>query len=440
VIDLGEGGGPGAAGPAGPGGTGSVDGWVLWRRRARWPAAFAVVVVVLLGLAGSAARPAGPRLLWRLSTVNSFDVTRGTLYADDPVARRLVAYQLSDGVARWHREEPVDPQFFLEGGELMITVTTPSGESHHARLDPDTGATTLLIEDGLLGIAPDGSVILQSGDDHVTRLIVAPPTGGGRRVAATVPYPAWWILTPDNRELTWVSAAGMLHLVDLLTGAEQVRDTGLRAPASPTDATEPPIVVTVVRDALVVTARAGETLTVAAFARTDLARRWVRTFARVPLPNGEPSFGTAYACGPLACVPAAGTAGRTGTDLVDPADGRLARHVNTDILVSGESRWQLVPATGDAQMLDLFDVETGTRAHLGWERVADLDPQRYLMSRARRDATDFGVFDVATGRLTRIGTLPGGYSGCKLDPPYLACLKPGADPFLGVWRVSMPTS
>jgi hypothetical protein len=427
VIDLGERGTEGADERVD-----GAGGWVLWRRRARWLAAF-VVVVLLAPLGGSAAPPAAPRLLWRMSAVNSFEVGHGLLYADDPVTRTLVAYRLSDGMVRWQREEQTDPQFFLAGGHPMITVAMPSGDTRLARLDPETGATTLTIADGMIGVTPDGSVISESDDERAARFIVLPPSGVGRRVVATVPYPAEWFLTPDNRVLTWVDAAGVLHVVDVLTGAEQVRDTGLRVPAPPAEDNEPPIGVAVVRDTFLVTARAEKTFTVAAFGQADLARRWVRTFARpAPRPDGKPWLPTAYGCGPFACVP---TPGRTGTDVLDPADGRLTRHLDVEILFFGETRWQLTTASDDGLIVDLFDMETGTRPYPGWEKVADVDPQWYLMRRARRDATDFGAFDVTTGRLTRIGTLPGGYSGCKLEPPYLVCLKPGADTFLGVWRV-----
>jgi hypothetical protein len=436
VIDLGEWG----TGRVDDGPADGAGGWALWRGRARWLAAL-VPLVLITALGGAAARPAPPPLLWRLSEVNSFAVAGGALYADEPVTRRLVAYRLADGVPRWHRDDLAADQLYVDGDQLMASVPVSSGEFQAARLDPGTGATMSAGEAGVVGTTPDGSVITQSDAGHATRVTVVLSGTGERRTVATVPFPFWWILTPDNRQVIWVDDAGVLHVVDVTTGAERLRDTGLRPPAARTDETRPRIFVEVARDTLLVTARAEETTTVAAFARSDLDRRWVRTLAApAALPNGERYFTVAVACGPLVCVPTPGTAG-VGTDLLDPADGRLARHEDRQVLAVGTSRWQLVPTTDGGQVTGLYDVETGARPYPAWRILADVRPsshERYLTSRETRGATDFGVFDTVTGRLTKVATLPGGYTGCQLDPPYLACLKAGGDAFVGVWRIAEP--
>jgi hypothetical protein len=417
VIDLGVLGGD-AAGDA-PGASGPHRARVL-RRLLRVIVAVATLAG-LLCLDGAAAPPL-PRLLWTHESVTVFQTSGDIILIHDALAATLTAYRLRDGRPLWHRDGLPHPSFFVVRDGVVVSPSEESSEDGQL-VDVETGQPRRIEQDAMSYLATEG------GQDEFRILRVWPGTDR-REVELVMPHAVQSANDRAERRAAWWDMSGVLHVHDLVTGAELARDTGLRPVPLAMDYMRSGSVESIGDDWLV-TRQTEQTVSLAMFAGDDLTPRWRRDLpASDVFTDVDRFFRLPFGCGPTICVQTA----EQGTLLLDPATGATVRRVDGEVAPLGDSRWQAL-VSGDN--LTMIDVRTGDVPYPQWHvaTTSGVVDGQIFMSRTLRDHVAFAVFDTATGALTRIVTLRGQYGNCDLAEPYLICREALMGGRLGVWRV-----
>ncbi|GAA1772160.1 hypothetical protein [Luedemannella helvata] len=387
------------------------------------------VVVALAGLLalGASAPPAAPaRLVWSLPAVSQFDMSAEVLVVHDADTRVLAAYRVADGTRLWHREDIVNPSFFVVGDRLGLALNAAEPILTHTWLDLATGRAGASFADNIVAVAPDGWFITSVEDESGSRLARVSPDTGERQPLFSLPAGVRWTTDPAARRLAWWGTDGVLRTRDLATGAENRRDLGVRP--------DPNAGVGYAPGAWLVTRQTDAEVQLMSFGDVDLAPRWSRT-----LPGGQPKvagdsdYAHAWGCGPVVCL----VSSARGTEVLDAADGHVVRAVGEHLMSADPSPWQLVNrgVDGDRPLATIMNMATGEVPHPSWRprgRVISA-ASAYLLGLDLGGTTLLSAFDETTGELRRVAAVPVD-SYCRLAAPFLVCHDSTGTGAVRVWR------
>jgi len=454
MIDLGEIGAVPALPPDRP------------RRRARsrvwtWWAA-AAVLAVSFAVPAAGAPSVHLAQVWDVVAATSRITVDGqNLYTVTRPGRdtALTAYRLSDGTRRWRRavggvntDTEVDAvRVHAIGGQPFVTtgVCADLSDAHTMLLDPGTGAERWERPGTLFGVAVGGATLLArvprgrcTGADQPSGALpitvdALGPDGTG---VWSSPLPESAMLDTENgpdgrvRHLLAATADGRVQVRDATTG-RLVVDGNLgalgqpgpaRAGADGPDPLAALLSLGLVGNTLLVSTVDNGLTEVAAYELGSLAQRWLIHIGRNA--GFDPTV-DGLDCGPLLCL-----GYPTGVVAVDPATGGTGWML--DLTVAAVSGRRLIGSDG-GRTVRVVDGATGRTvvALPGWQLVPTLGAPdgRVVVQRVGPRATTLGVFELGTGRLHPIGTVPGSVNGCQPTADGAVCTS--GDTMVRGWRL-----
>lgn len=394
--------------------------------------AAALVVAVLLTLAGSAAGPTRERQVAVPAPQGAtfLLVADRLVVADGPGTvglggRVVTGHRLPGGELLWRFTLPAGDHVLglstVAGALLVTSSPAGAGDTISTALDVDTGAVRWR-QPGYPVPTQSGAVLFETPR--------ADGTGTIRSVDPVSGVPRWSLPLPGNGVAYRVGDRGVAEIV-LVTaaGRVEIHDAGsgvlLRAGRVPPAADRVSYRFTqVVGDLLLVDGAPG---TVTAYGLDRLDRRW-----SVPV---EPRAAAWFAdCAGVVCQRDQVV---VGVRAIDPATGRLLWRDDRWLWVSpaGDRLLAAAPAVGLELELAMLDPGTGgVLARLGRWRLGGGDryqPRLLGFRRLPGDRTLVADLDVRAGEARVRAVLPGSWDDCAVGPGALVCLRTAGG--LAVW-------